>query len=170
MKTSRIIEPKNSLFAKLSYTALLFFGAFILDSLFESLSLYPIYLASILYASINLSFYFSASIAMLAAYGSLHTSNISSLESINIFIVRTIILVTIAYLFSTYLGLVKTYRRRLELLTTMIPQCHDCGAVLCSDGEWRSIEQISARPELVGLNLSHGCKLETDTKSNRISK
>ena len=160
MKTLKTKDPEQSLVAKIIIAALLFFGAFTLDSLFEALSVYPLYLAAILFTGVNISFFLAIPLSMLAAYTSLHTQ-VVNLESVNIFIARTILLVTIAFLFTSYLGIIKTYRTRFELLKRLIPQCPDCGAVLCNDGEWRSIERLSGRPDLIGTNHLHDCRLKT---------
>ena len=130
----------------------------LLDFKLASLTIYPIYLISILYASINFSFISSVPFSVVAAYLSIHDEGLGSAGFINTLMVRFLLLTTISYLFSAYIGLVNTYRQRFELLKTLVPQCPDCGSILCNDGEWRSLEVISGKPELLGFLPRHECE------------
>ena len=133
----------------------------LLDFKLASLIIYPIYLISILFASVNFSFISSIPFSALAAYLSIHDKGLDLGGFINTLIVRFLLLTAISYLFSAYIGLVKTYRLRFELLKTLVPQCPDCGAILCHDGEWRCIEAISEKPELLGSLPVHDCNIKS---------
>lgn len=162
MNLSKNEDRQPTLLVKLSITLVLFCGAFLLDNASRDLNVYPLYLASILYASINISFYFTVPISALAAYLSFFQENLSLASSVNI-LIRTILLVIISFLFSSYFGLAKTYRRRFELLKGLVPQCPDCGAILCNDGKWRPLEEISDKPELLGSLPKHECNTKSDS-------
>ena len=115
MDLSKFEKSHNKLFA-LSVTLLLFLGATLLDFKLATLSIYPIYLASILYASINFSFTASIPLSAIAAYLSIHNESFNIFVIIYTFTVRFILLLVISFLFSAYIGLAKTYRLRFELL------------------------------------------------------
>ena len=153
-------NSKNKL-TTLSVAIAFFLVGFLFDFKLASLTIYPIYLISILYASVNLSFVSSVPFSASAAYLSIHDEGLSSAGFINTFLVRFLLLSAISYLFSAYIGLVKTYRVRFELLKTLVPQCPDCGAILCHDGEWRCIEAISEKPELLGSLPVHDCNIKS---------
>lgn len=157
MKIHQINDMRFPLWARLITTLILFVVAFFLDNAFTDLNIYPLYLASILYAAINISFCSSLPISTFAAYLSLIDEGLGAFSLFNTLIVRTILLVTIAYLFKNNFELAKTYHRRFELLKTLVPQCPDCGSIYCNDGKWRSMEQISDDPSLLGALPIHGC-------------
>lgn len=160
MHLSKFAKSKNKL-TTLNATLVFFLVAALLDFKLASLSIYPIYLVSILYASVNFSFVSSLPFSAIAAYLSIHDEGLDLPGIINTLIVRFILLASISYLFSAYIGLVNTYRLRFELLKTLVPQCPDCGAILCHDGEWRTIEAISGKPELLGSLRVHECKIKS---------
>ena len=149
------------MFAKLSVTSALFLGALFIDYKLAGWTIYPIYLVSILYASRSFSFITSIPLAAIAAYLSIRGEAADTSNYINILLVRFALLFIISYLFSAYIDLIKTYRMRFELLKTLIPQCPDCGAIFCKDGRWRSLKEITGRPDLLGELPKHEC----DTKS-----
>jgi predicted tellurium resistance membrane protein TerC len=160
MLLSKLAKSQNSL-KSLSLMFVFFLGATLLDFKLPSLDIYPIYLISILYASINFSFISSLPLSAIASYLSIHDKAAAFGGDLNIIIVRFILLSVISYLFSVYIGLVKTYRLRFALLKSILPQCPDCGAILCQDGRWRSLEDISESPDLIGTLPKHDCKIES---------
>ena len=148
---------------KLGATLLLFLGASLIDLKLSSLTIYPIYLVSILYASLNFSFLASLPLSAIAAYLSIQNEGTDTASFINTFLVKFTVLLIISYLFSAYIGLIKTYRLRFDLLKTMIPQCPDCGAILCNDGKWRSLKEITGSPDLLGALPKHDCEIKSQT-------
>jgi hypothetical protein len=157
---SNFAKSHNKL-TRLSVTLCLFLAAILLDYKLSSLSIYPIYLPSILYAGVNFSFIFSVPLSAIAALLSVLNEGLDYFSTLYTFAVRLILLLIISFLFSAYIGLVKTYRLRFELLKTLIPQCPDCGAILCLDGEWRQLETISGEPDLIGSIPVHNCKIKS---------
>ena len=160
MSLSNLTKTRNTL-AKLSITLALFLGALIIDLNFPTLIVYPIYLISILYASINFAFFASIPLTAIAAYLSIRSEGTEIASFINILLVRFALLFIISYLFSAYIDLIKTYRLRFELLKTMIPQCPDCGAIFCKDGKWRSLTEITGKPDLLGALSNHDCEIKS---------
>ena len=163
MNSSKIATPKNSLLARLCAVLILFLAAFLLENTLKGFNVYPLYLVSILYASINLTFLISIPISGYAAFLSLAQESHGSQSFINIFIVRATLLIIISFLFSSYFRIAKTYRRRFELYKGLVPQCPDCGAILCNDSKWRSIEEIADNPDLLGTLPKHGCNDKSDS-------
>ena len=92
---------------KLGATLLLFLVASLIDFKLSSLTIYPIHLVSILYASLNFSFLASLPLSAIAAYLSIHNEGADTASSINIYIVRFIVFLIISYLFSAYIDLIK---------------------------------------------------------------
>ena len=133
-----------------------------MDNAFADLNVYPLYLASIHYAAINISFWSSLPISSFAAYLSLINEGLSAFSFFNTLVVRTILLIAIAYFFKNNFDIAKTYRRRFELLKSLVPQCPDCGYILCNDGKWRPLEQISGDPSLTGALPIHECNIKAD--------
>ena len=162
MSLSNLTKSRNTL-AKLSVTLALFLGALIIDLNFSTLIVYPVYLISILYVSINFAFFASIPLTAIAAYLSIRSEGTDIANFINIFIVRFALLFIISYLFSAYINLIKTYRLRFELLKTMIPQCPDCGAIFCKDGKWRSLTEITGKPDLLGALPIHECEIKSNS-------
>lgn len=160
MSLSSLAKPHN-LLTRLIITLALFLAAFYIDFRFEASILYPIYLIAILYASINVAFFVGIPLAAIASYLSIHSISIDSASFITI-LFRFAVLYIISFLFSAYIDLTKTYRLRFELLKSMIPQCPDCGAIFCQDGRWRNLQEISAKPDLLGELPIHNC--ETNSK------
>jgi len=162
MSLSNPAKTRNTL-AKLSITLALFLGALIIDLNFPTLIVYPIYLISILYASKIFTFFASVPLTAIAAYLSIRSEGTEIVSFINILLVRLVLLFIISYLFSAYIDLIRTYRLRFELLKPMIPQCPDCGAIFCKDGKWRSLTEITGKPNLLGELPIH--KSEIKSKS-----
>ena len=155
---------------KVSVALMLFFGASLLDFKLAFLTIYPIYLVSILYASRNFGFFTSIPISAIAAYLSIHSDSADTAYFVHLFLVRFTLFFIISYLFSAYMGLINTYRLRFELLKTMVPQCPDCGAIFCNDRVWRSLKEITGRPELLGPLPKHECEIQSNSLLRDISK
>jgi hypothetical protein len=54
---------------------------------------------------------------------------------------RLLVYVIFVYGMSLYSETVAVHRRRLEETRRLIPICHGCGKILCSDGKWRMPEE-----------------------------
>lgn len=63
---------------------------------------------------------------------------------------RLVVYMIFVYGLSLYSETVAVHRRRLEETRRLIPICHGCGKILCSDGKWRMpAEALRLGEELV---------------------
>ena len=147
---------------------ILFFIAYYVDASFPTASIYPIYLIPTLYMSAKWGWLLAS---LFAIFGALLSTPISPFipSAINIvyidsFATRSITLVTLCILFSNYTTLLRTHEKRYESLKKLIPQCPNCGSILCNDGQWRSLDKLISKPSYFGDTPRHDCnhdQLET---------
>lgn len=148
---------------------LAFVVAYLLDHALTNIALYPVYLVPILWATSKWGSKAGIPLAVLSA--GLSTPMHFSLEwsrnilHLDVFISRAITLAMLTLFFSNYKKQVKSHKRRIDRLRSIVPQCPDCGAVFCSDGQWRPLEQLISNPENYGVMPRHDCiRIKQPTK------
>ena len=146
----------------------LFFAvAYYIDHKFRSYAIYPAYLVSILWSTSRWGTKAGVAFAVLSASVSTPMSPLLEWNYnkpyLDIFIARSSVLALLAISFSNYISQNKVNRERLIRLKSIIPQCPDCGAVYCRDGQWRSVEQLVKDPEKFGVMPSHVCNSRKQT-------
>ena len=156
MSTASVkLQPSDAL------PILLYVAACYIDSKLPDIAIYPIYLVPILWVTSKWGLRAGMPLAVLS--GAISTPMQPLLEwdknigSLDIFITRTAILALLAIFYSNYANQVKSYRRRIDRLKTIVPQCPDCGAIFCHDGQWRSLEELNSAPECIGATPKHEC-------------
>ena len=147
----------------------LFFVAFIIDSRFSGIKLYPIYVPPVLWISATLGWPIGSAFAVFGAILSTPSSPFISLKDnivyLDSIVARSLTLVILSILFSNYINLMQIHKKRYEKLKSLFPQCPDCGSVLCQDGQWRPIEELIANPSMVNCAPRHDChNFRLDTK------
>ena len=149
---------------------ILFFIAYYIDHKFAKASMYPIYFIPTLYMSAKWGWpsgaVFSVFGAILSTPISPFIPSASNIVYIDSFATRSITLVTLCILFSNYTTLLRTHKKRNESLKKLIPQCPNCGSILCNDGQWRSLEKLISKPSDFGNTPTHDCRHDQlETKS-----
>ena len=139
----------------------LFFIAYWIDHKLQETVVYPIYLIPILWLSSKWGWPTGVMSSIFAAFLSTPISPMlawsSNVAYIDSFVARSITLSLLAILYSNYTGAVSTHKSRYERLKSLGPQCPDCGAVFCRDGQWRTIEALIKDPKNLGVLPSHDC-------------
>lgn len=148
---------------------LLFLIAYYIDHGLAGMEVYPVYLIPVLWMSSKWGWPIASLFAVAAAILSTPISPFlawsSNLAYLNSFATRSITLVLLCILYSNYLNLIRTYKKRYEQLKILVPQCPDCGAVFCCDGEWRTLEKLLSDSSSIGVMPRHDCnsaKLKTE--------
>lgn len=139
----------------------LFIIVYCIDNRLGSLAIYPIYLAPILLINSKWGWPIASLFAVLAAFLSTQTSAFLS-EGNNqayfaTFMIRSTTLITLSLLYSNCRGIISSQKQRLDRLIAIVPQCPDCGAIFCCDGQWRSLEQIISEPNAYTVLRKHDC-------------
>jgi|694.fasta_scaffold02545_8 hypothetical protein len=70
---------------------------------------------------------------------------------------RGLVFLLITWLLCLYTSSNRTARHRLNNLQRVLPICHDCGSILCHDGQWRSLEQVIQNPSSIVSLPAHHC-------------
>lgn len=141
--------------------------AYYIDHKFKSAVIYPAYLVPILWSTSRWGKRAGVVFAVLSA--GLSTPMSPLLEwnynkpYLAIFIARSSVLSLLSIFYSNYISQNKSNRQRLLRLKSIIPQCPDCGAVYCRDGQWRSMELLISNPEQFGVMPSHDCNSSKQT-------
>ena len=139
----------------------LFFIAYCIDNRLGSLAIYPIYLAPILWINSKWGWPIGSLFAILAAFLSTQSSSFLSESNsqayFTTFIIRSTTLISLSLLYSNCRGIISSQKQRLDRLIATVPQCPDCGAVFCCDGQWRSLEQIMSKPNAYAVLRKHDC-------------
>ena len=139
----------------------LFIIAYWIDHKLQETVLYPIYLIPILWLSSKWGWQIGVMFSIFAAFLSTPISPMlawsSNVAYIDSFVTRSITLSFLAILYTNYTHAVSTHKNRYERLKSLVPQCPDCGAVLCHDGQWRSIEDLIKNPKIFGKLPTHNC-------------
>ena len=152
---SEKIRPSDAL------PILLYVAVHYIDRKLPDIAIYPIYLVPILWATSKWGLRAGMPLAVLS--GAMSTPMQPLLEwgkniaSLDIIITRSTILILLAIFYSNYANQVKSNRRRIDRLKTIVPQCPDCGAIFCHDGQWRSLAELTSDPECIGVTPKHGC-------------
>ena len=139
----------------------LFLIAYWIDHKLQETVVYPIYLIPILWLSSKWGWPIGVMFSIFAAFLSTPISPMLAWSSnaayIDSFVTRSITLSFLAILYSNYTHAVAAHKNRYERLKSLVPQCPDCGAVLCRDGQWRSIEDLIKNPKIFGKLPTHNC-------------
>ena len=161
----------SSSFAKSWISNVLPFLAFAvtyyIDHKLESIAIYPAYLVSILLATSKWGALGGVSFSIMSGGISSPMSPLLEWKKnapyLDIFIARSFVLALLAVFYSNYISQLKIHKKRVTRLKSVIPQCPDCGALYCRDGQWRSMEQLVSDPEQFGVMPSHDCNSSKQT-------
>lgn len=140
---------------------LVYIGAYWLDSNLKTISIYPIYLVPILWATSKWGLRAGVPLALLSAAISTPVPPLFewgiNATNLDMIFTRSTTLSLIAIFYSNYKKQVDSHRKRIDQLKSIVPQCPDCGAIFCNDGRWRPLEELIENPERIGIKPMHGC-------------
>jgi len=138
---------------------LLFYLAYIIDHAFSRIYIYPIYLVPILWISSKFGWQIGSVFAILGAALSTpispHVAMNINQQYLDQFIARSITLTSLSALYSNYISLAATHKKRYRRLSELVNQCPDCGSILCQDGQWRTLEELISNPNTFGKKPNH---------------
>ena len=138
---------------------LFFYTTYFIDHSLGEADLYPIYLIPIFWMSSKWGWPVGCIFSILGALLSTPISPFlpfgSNINYLNEFITRSITLALLCIFYSNYINMLNTHKKRYELLTSLVNQCPDCGALLCHDGKWRTIQELNANPSSFGTMPKH---------------
>ena len=81
-----------------------------------------------------------------------------SVELLTSMALRFLLLLISLLVITNYLSVFRKLRQRLSFLQAIIPQCPECGSLLCADGRWVDIDKLILDPSLLGSLPVHDCK------------
>lgn len=146
---------------------LAFAVAYYFDHKLTTIAIYPAYLVSILLATSKWGALGGVSFSIMSGGISSPMSPLLEWKKnapyLDIFIARSFVLALLSIFYSNYISQLKINKKRVTRLKSVIPQCPDCGALYCRDGQWRSMEQLVSDPEQFGVMPSHDCNSSKQT-------
>ena len=116
-----------------------------LNFAFPTFGLYPLYIVPLCYTATDCSRFVAIvlSIATSAISVSLTIPTDSLANArIDIITVRTIMMISIIFLYINYHTNVSVSRKRIKALLSMLPTCKKCGSILCPDSKWRTVPPL----------------------------
>ena len=150
---------------------LLLYAIYLIDNEPPNVALYPLYLVPIFWITSKWGWRAGVPFAVFSAGLSTPMSPLlgwgQNIVYIDMLITRSITLALLALFYSNFISQAKANRKRIERLKSIVPQCPDCGAVYCHDGQWRSLEQLISNPKEFGVRPKHNC---TAAKTKLIHK
>ena len=146
---------------------LAFAVTYYIDHKLKTIAIYPAYLVSILLATSKWGALGGVSFSIMSGGISSPMSPLlewkKNIPYLDIFIARSFVLALLAIFYSNYISQVKIHKKHITRLKSIVPQCPDCGALYCHDGQWRSMEQLVLDPEQFGVMPSHDCNSSKQT-------
>ena len=144
---------------KYLFAVALFAIASMLNFAFPTFGLYPLYIVPLCYTATDCSRFVAIvlSIATSAISVSLTIPTDSLANArIDIITVRTIMMISIIFLYINYHTTVSASRKRIKALQSMLPTCKKCGSIMCPDSKWRTVPQL-----VTYLQSQKFCVIET---------
>ena len=145
---------------KYSIASALFVFASILNFAFRSFGLYPIYIVPLCYTATNCSrliaIFLAIATSTITVFLALPNQNLANAR-IDIIIVRSILMLSVIYLYINYHITVSVSRKRIKALQSMLPTCAKCGSILCPDNKWRSVPQLVTYLQDPKISLVESC-------------
>lgn len=153
---------------------LLFYVAYYVDHDLKEADLYPIFLIPIFWISSKWGWPTGCLFSILGAMLSTPASPLLEFSNnyvyLNVFITRSITLVLLCMFYSNYISMLNSHKKRYDRLTSLVNQCPDCGALLCHDGQWRTIRELNSNPSSIGTIPKHdNCPNQERQKNHNCS-
>lgn len=132
---------------------------FLCDLSFPALHLYPLFLFPLIFSIFSLPIYVAFLSVIIYPVLSLLATSLDpvSIDFLINYLVRLVLYGFILLFAYNYRMIVSSSRRRIAYLQSIVPQCEQCGFILCSDGVWRSIDILLTNPSLFGSKQAHNC-------------
>ena len=149
------------------FAAALFAIASILNLALPSYGLYPLYIVPLCYTATNCNRFIAIILAIatsaITVSLALPTDNLANAR-IDIITVRTIMMLSVIFLYINYHTTVSVSRKRIKALQSMLPTCEKCGSILCPDNKWRTVPQLVRYLQNPKISLVECCSQPSCTQ------
>lgn len=153
--------PFHGFFAKYIFVLILLSSTVYLILKCPGLDLHPLFFIVLTYSIFRSSAWVSFLVVLVSSfYPLIFATDYQelSVELLTSMALRFLLLLISLLVISNYLSVFRKLRQRLSFLQTIIPQCPECGSLLCADGRWVDFDKLILDPSLFGSLPVHDCR------------
>lgn len=153
--------PLHGLFAKYIFVLILLSLSVFLILKYPGLDLQPVLFIVLTFSICRSSAWVSFLVVLVSSfYPLIFATDYQelSVELLTSMALRFLLLLISLLVITNYLTVFRKLRQRLSFLQAIIPQCPECGSLLCADGRWVDSHKLILDPSLLGSLPVHDCR------------
>lgn len=153
--------PFHGFFAKYILVFILLSSTIFLNLKYPGLDLQPVFFIVLTYSICRSSAWISFLVVLVSSFYPLVFATDYqelSVELLTSMALRFLLLLISLLVITNYLSVFRKLRRRLSFLQAIIPQCPECGSLLCANGRWVDVDKLILDPSLFGSLPVHDCR------------